>query len=95
MLKGRHAATFGQKKYGPEYFTKAFWNNGKHKLPWNLIASFRNPHPTPIEEYALGIRLLEHEMRLWGSGVRIELYNEDRDKGGIDVNRPSFRSCTL
>lgn len=87
-------ANFGQKTYGSEYFSKVFWNNGKHKLPWNTLASFRNPYPTPVEEYGLGIRLLEHEMRLWGNGKRVDLYNEGR-KGGKDVNRPSFRPATL
>lgn len=79
-----------------EHITKSTWYQSTKAglIPFNIIASFKNPHPTPLEEYALGIRMIEHELKVFLQGdLRKHLHGETvRDE---ERKRPSFKPAPL
>lgn len=79
-----------------EHITKSTWYQSTKAglIPFKIIASFKNPHPTPLEEYALGIRMIEHELKVFLQGdLRKHLHGETvRDE---ERKRPSFKPAPL
>lgn len=79
-----------------EHITKSTWYKATKAglIPFNTLASFKNPHPTPLEEYALGIRMIEHELKVFLQGdLRKHLHGDMvRDE---ERKRPSFKPSPL
>lgn len=82
-------------KQSPEHITKSTWYQSTKAgiIPFKTRASFKNPHPTQLEEYALGIRMLEHELNVYLTGYqRSHVSNRNRD----DIrHRPNFKPAPL